>query len=240
MDTQPTTDTQRGLETRSTPGLPQQQSVPFQCGRFDQSDLNILVSTDDEFFGHGSPPRSSTDRQVLIVFSLKNSFFAHCQADDSPVSIPFQTPPHLPVLAATQSSISCLSRRTSLPGEQSSSASTSHSTLHLPTMNGQTWNPDKGYTRKKHGRQRIAPVLRLLPWDGAFPTSGRERTATTVDSALLPYCPSHCFGSLHYVIYTISANNLARLLGGGMLHLKSCIRESADHRAESQIKKRDR
>ena len=172
-------------------------------------------------------------------FLLKNSFFAHCQADDSPVSIPFQTPPHLPVLVATQSSISCLSRRTSLPGEQSSPASTSHSTLHSPTMNGRTWNPNKGYARKKHGRQRIAPVLRLLPWDGAFPTSGRERTATTVDSALLPYSPSHCFGSLHYVIYTISASNLARLLGGGMLHLKSCIRESADHRAESRIKKRD-
>ena len=207
---------------RSTPGLPQQHSVTFQCGRFNQSDLNILVSTVDEFFGHGSPRRSSTDQQVLIVFSLKNSFFAYCQADYSPVSIPFQTPPHLPVLAATQSSISCLSRRTSLPDEQSSPASTPHSTLHSPTMNGRTWNPDKGYARKKHGRQRIAPVLLLLPWDGAFPTSGHERTATTVDSTLLPYCPSHCFGSLHYIIYTISASNLARLLGGGMLHRATC------------------
>ena len=67
-------------------------------------------------------------------------------------------------------------------------------------MNERTRNPDVGgYARQKHGRQRQAPVQRLLPWDGGFPTSGRARTATTVGSASLPCCPSHCFGSLHHV-----------------------------------------
>ena len=67
-------------------------------------------------------------------------------------------------------------------------------------MNGRTRNPDiEGYARQKHGRQRQAPVPRLLPWDGGFPTPGRERTATTVDSVSLPCCPSHCFRSLHHI-----------------------------------------
>ena len=67
-------------------------------------------------------------------------------------------------------------------------------------MNGRTRNPDVGgYARQKHGRQCLAPVPRLLHWDRGFPTSGRTRMATTVDSALLPCCPSHCFGSLHHV-----------------------------------------
>ena len=67
-------------------------------------------------------------------------------------------------------------------------------------MNGRTRNPDVGgYARQKYGRQRQAPVPRLLPWDGGFPTSGSARTAKTVDSASLLCCPSHCFGSLHHV-----------------------------------------
>ena len=67
-------------------------------------------------------------------------------------------------------------------------------------MNGRTRNPDVGgYARQKYGRQRQAPVPCLLPWDGGFLTSGRARTATTVDSASLPCGPSHCFGSLHHV-----------------------------------------
>ena len=67
-----------------------------------------------------------------------------------------------------------------------------------PTTNGWTRNPDEGFGEAIHGRWHKAPISRLQPSrfgsDKLLSTSGRARTATTVDSVSLPCCPSHCFG----------------------------------------------
>ena len=131
------------------------------------------------------------------------------------------------------------------------------------------WRGTDGHgtsTKGTQGKRRsTAQGSRTTPPTLGLPTSGRVRTATTVDSASLPCCPSHCFGSLHtsvssvwnsspYNLYTLrcggglrslsTAPNFdkkpTRLLGGGMLHPAQCMALEDRIWKKSRIKKRDR